>query len=191
VSAAQAEPVIDVRDLTKVFNGTAAVDGVSFQVRRGEILGLLGPNGAGKTTTIQLILGLTTPTSGSVRVLGLDVARERRRMLARVNFSSAYVSMPANLTVRENLIVFSKLYGVVDRERRIQEMLELFGVTDLAGRRTGALSSGQATRVNLCKAFRTIPKSCSSTSPRRASTPTSPTGCARASPSCAARAASR
>jgi ABC-2 type transport system ATP-binding protein len=158
VSAGAPEPVIDVRDLTKVFQRTRAVDGVSFQVRRGEILGLLGPNGAGKTTTIQLILGLTTPTSGSVRVLGLDVARERRRMLARVNFSSAYVSMPANLTVRENLTVFSKLYGVPNRQRRIADMLDLFGVTDLADRRTGALSSGQATRVNLCKAFLNDPE---------------------------------
>jgi ABC-2 type transport system ATP-binding protein len=153
-----AEPVIEVRDLTKVFNGTRAVDAVSFRVSRGEIVGLLGPNGAGKTTTIQLILGLTTPTSGQVRVLGLDVARERRRVLARVNFSSAYVSMPANLTVRENLTVFSRLYGVADAKRRIAQLLELFGVTDLADRRTGALSSGQATRVNLCKALLNDPE---------------------------------
>ena len=92
-------PVIEVRDLTKRFGAVAAVDGLSFSVERGRIFGLLGPNGAGKTTTIQLLLGLTTPTAGTIRVFGLDVARHRRAILQRSNFSSAYVSLPSNLTV--------------------------------------------------------------------------------------------
>src|SRR5215813_7153035 len=102
--------VIEVHQLTKRFGDILAVDGLSFDVRPGEIFGLLGPNGAGKTTTIQLLLGLTTPTSGSAHVLSLDVERDRRRVLQRVNFSSAYISLPSNLTVRQNLRVFARLY---------------------------------------------------------------------------------
>src|SRR5262249_22643201 len=92
------DTVIEVHDLTKRFGEVTAVDRLSFSVSRGEIFGLLGPNGAGKTTTIQLLLGLTTPSSGRAEVLGLDVERERRRVLQRVNFSSAYISLPSNLT---------------------------------------------------------------------------------------------
>jgi ABC-2 type transport system ATP-binding protein len=135
-----------------------AVGGLSFAVARGEIFGLLGPNGAGKTTTIQLLLGLTTPTAGEIRVLGLPLATHRREILRRCNFSSAYVSLPSNLTVRENLEVFARLYAVRDRRRRIAELLELFEIADTARRLTGALSSGQATRLNLCKAFLNDPE---------------------------------
>ena len=134
------------------------MDGLSFTVARGEIFGLLGPNGAGKTTTIQLLLGLTTPTSGEIRVLGLPLLERRREILQRSNFSSAYVSLPSNLTVRENLEVFARLYGVADRRRRIAEVLELFEISDTPKRLTGALSSGQATRLNLCKAFLNDPE---------------------------------
>ena len=134
------------------------MDGLSFTVARGEIFGLLGPNGAGKTTTIQLLLGLTTPTAGEIRVLGLPLLENRREILQRCNFSSAYVSLPSNLTVRENLEVFARLYGVPDRRRRIAEVLELFEISDTLKRLTGALSSGQATRLNLCKAFLNDPE---------------------------------
>src|SRR5712692_4259106 len=113
------ERVIEVWELAKRFGDVVAVDRLSFSVKRGEIFGLLGPNGAGKTTTIQLLLGLTTPTSGSARVLGLDVTRERRRVLQRVNFSSAYISLPSNLTVRQNLKVFALLYGIRHATRRV------------------------------------------------------------------------
>ena len=147
------EPVIRVTDLTKRFGEVTAVDRLTFSVARGEIFGLLGPNGAGKTTTIQLLLGLTTPTSGDAAVLGLDVQRERRRVLQRVNFSSAYISLPSNLTVRQNLRVFARLYGIRNPEPRVGELLERFEIPDIADRTTGALSSGQLTRVNLCKAF--------------------------------------
>jgi ABC-2 type transport system ATP-binding protein len=147
------ERVIEVWELAKRFGDVVAVDGLSFEVRRGEIFGLLGPNGAGKTTTIQLLLGLTTPTSGSARVLGMDVTRETRRVLQRVNFSSAYISLPSNLTVRQNLKVFCRLYGIRRADERVRELLELFDIPGIADRATGALSSGQLTRVNLCKAF--------------------------------------
>ncbi|MGH9367286.1 MAG: ABC transporter ATP-binding protein [Thermoanaerobaculia bacterium] len=144
---------IAVENLTKRFGDLDAVDGVSFRVRRGEIFGLLGPNGAGKTTTIQLLLGLTTPTAGRIRILGLELPRHRRAILQRVNFSSTYVSLPGNLTVWENLNVFARLYGVRRPAARIARLLELFEVPALRGKVTGSLSSGQLTRLNLCKAF--------------------------------------
>jgi ABC-2 type transport system ATP-binding protein len=150
--------VLEVEHLTKRFDEVTAVGDVSFSARRGEILGLLGPNGAGKTTTIQLLLGLTTPTSGRIRLLGMDLHRHRREILQRVNFSSAYISLPFNLSVRENLDVFARLYGVRDRRQRIAELLELFEIPDVAGSVTGKLSSGQVTRVNLCKAFLNDPE---------------------------------
>jgi len=153
------EPLaIEAEQLTKRFGSTTAVDGVTLRVPRGEIFGLLGPNGAGKTTTIQLLLGLTTPTSGRIRILGLDLERHRREILKRVNFSSTYVSLPGNLTVRENLNVFARLYGVASSSRKIDTLLELFEVPEIRGRVTGSLSSGELTRLNLCKAFLNDPE---------------------------------
>ena len=107
-------PAAEVRALTKDFDDVRAVDAISFQVRPGEILGLLGPNGAGKTTTLHMMLGLVTPTSGEIRILGMDLGRDREEILSRVNFSSSYVSLPFSLTVRENLRVYSKIYSVKD-----------------------------------------------------------------------------
>ena len=150
--------ILEIEHLTKRFDGVTAVDDVSFSAQRGELLGLLGPNGAGKTTTIQLLLGLTAPTSGRVRIFGLELASRRREILQRVNFSSAYISLPYNLSVRENLEVFGRLYGVRDRRRRIAQLLDLFEIPEVAGTVTGKLSSGQVTRVNLCKAFLNDPE---------------------------------
>jgi len=152
------EPAIEIRNLTKTFGDVRAVDDLSFTVAPGEIFGLLGPNGAGKTTTIQLLLGLTTPASGDIRVLGLSMPKDRLAILQRANFSSAYISLPSNLTVRQNLRVFAGLYSVSKPRARIDALLELFEVTDSADKATGALSSGQLTRVNLCKAFLNDPE---------------------------------
>jgi ABC-2 type transport system ATP-binding protein len=153
-----AEPAIRVQNLTKRFGAVTAVDSLSFRVARGEILGLLGPNGAGKTTTIHMLLGLIRPTGGEIRVFGLDVEENRREILQRVNFSSAYVSLPFNLTVTENLTVFARLYGVRRPMARIARLLELFEVPASRGKATGSLSSGQLTRLNLCKAFLNDPE---------------------------------
>jgi ABC-2 type transport system ATP-binding protein len=150
--------VIQVASLVKRFGDVVAVDGLTFSVARGEILGLLGPNGAGKTTTLQILLGLTTPTTGSARVLGLDVGRHRYAILQRVNFSSAYVALPPNLTARENLNVFARLYGVRRPREVIDALAERFGVAPLLGRVTGGFSSGQLTRLNLCKALLNDPE---------------------------------
>jgi ABC-2 type transport system ATP-binding protein len=148
-----AQPIIDVAHLTKHFGAVAAVNDLSFTVAPGEIYGLLGPNGAGKTTTIHLMLGLITPTSGSVRLFGLEVHRQRRAVLQRVNFSSAYVLLPTNLTVWENLFIFARLYGIRKPHKQIETLLELFEIPQTAHDLTGSLSSGQLTRLHLCKAF--------------------------------------
>lgn len=152
------QPVIEVSQLTKRFGEVTAVNSLSFHVAAGEIVGLLGPNGAGKTTTLQMILGLTIPTAGQIRVLGMDVQKRRRQILGRVNFSSAYISLPSNLTVWENLFVFARLYGLRRPRRKIMDLLERFEVEQTLHRITGSLSSGQQTRLNLCKALLNDPE---------------------------------
>jgi len=151
-------PVIEVRDLKKVFGTTTAIDSLSFDVQPGEIVGFLGPNGAGKTTAIAILLGLITPTAGTVRIFGLDFEPNRVEILQRSNFSSAYVSLPTNLKVIENLNVFARIYGVPNAKRVINELMELMEVSPLRDRVTGQLSAGESTRVNLCKAFLNNPQ---------------------------------
>lgn len=152
------DTVVEVRELRKVFNGTVAVDSISFDMKRGEILGLLGPNGAGKTTTMHMILGLTTPTSGTIRVLGEDTSRRNAEILKRVNFSSSYVSLPYSLTIDENLKVFARLYDIKDRDKKIEEVLDIFDIKDIRKETTRKLSSGQITRVSLAKSFLNDPE---------------------------------
>lgn len=149
---------IEVANLTKRFGEVTAVNSLTFHVRPGEILGLLGANGAGKTTTVQLLLGLTTPTSGRVSVLGMDIETKRRAILQRVNFSSAYISLPSNLTVWENLFVFARLYGLRKPRSKIMDLLERFELAQNLRRVTGSMSSGQITRLNLCKALLNDPE---------------------------------
>ncbi len=152
-------PALEVEGLAKTFDdGVRAVDGVSFRAFPGEILGLLGPNGAGKTTIIHMLLGLTTPTSGRIRMFGLDFDRHRCRILGCVNFSSTYVAMPYSLTVRECLKVFARLYGVPGEDARIASLAETFEMTDLLKRPVRTLSTGQLTRLNLAKALINDPK---------------------------------
>lgn len=152
------DAIVEVRGLTKDFNGFMAVEDISFDCRRGEILGLIGPNGAGKTTTLQMLLGLTTPTSGVIRIFGLDMDSHRQEILSRVNFSSSYISLPFSLTVRENLMVFARLYGVASPKRRIEELLGIFEIGALKDTPVRRLSSGQITRVCLCKALLNSPE---------------------------------
>ncbi|MSR65091.1 MAG: ABC transporter ATP-binding protein [Verrucomicrobiae bacterium] len=152
------EIVVEVKDLTKSFNGTVAVDRLSFEVRRGEILGLLGANGAGKTTAMHMILGLITPSSGSVRIFGKDFQKHRIEILQRSNFSSAYANLPTNLRVWQNMYVFSKIYGVKNHKAKVNQLLEMFEISHLTKRVTGQLSSGEATRLNLCKALLNDPE---------------------------------
>jgi ABC-2 type transport system ATP-binding protein len=145
--------VIEVQGLTKRYGDVLAVDGIDFAAPAGATLGLLGGNGAGKTTTIAMLLGLLLPTSGSIRILGHDMLRDRFAALARMNFSSPYVSLPHRLTVRENLRVYGHLYNVRRTDRRISELAAELDLGALLDRPAGQLSAGQKTRVALAKSL--------------------------------------
>jgi ABC-2 type transport system ATP-binding protein len=147
------EPAIRVTGLTKTYGETVAVDNIAFEVEANSITALLGGNGAGKTTTIAMLLGLLLPSSGNIQVLGEDMIRSRYRVLSRMNFGSPYVDLPKRLTVRENLRVFAKLYGMTDPMGRIEQLIEELDLGDFIDRPTGQLSSGQGTRVALAKAL--------------------------------------
>lgn len=150
--------IVQVDGLTKRFGSFTAVNGISFEICQGEILGLLGPNGAGKTTTIQMMLGLITPTAGSIRMFGLDLDVHRETILSQVNFSSTYISMPYALTVEENLRVIARLYGMDDVGRRINDVIKILEMEEFRTKVTRKLSSGQMTRLALAKAILTEPK---------------------------------
>ncbi len=146
-------PPVEVEDVRKSYGPVAAVDGISFALEPGTIVALLGGNGAGKTTTIAMLLGLVVPSAGVVRVFGADMARHRHRVLHRMNFESPYVDMPMRLTVRENLEVYGRLYGLEDPRGRIAQLAEELRLGPLLDRPLGRLSSGQRTRVGLAKAL--------------------------------------
>jgi ABC-2 type transport system ATP-binding protein len=145
--------VLSVRDLRKQYGATVAVDGISFEVNRNEIVGLLGPNGAGKTTTINMILGVLEPTSGTIRVENLDIATKRPQVLERTNFAAVYAPLPGNLTVLQNLRFFGLIYGVKDLSTRIETLLEQYDLLTFRDTKCGVLSSGEQTRVSLAKAM--------------------------------------
>ncbi len=151
-------PIAEVRHLTKRFGDFTAVDDISFDIYPGETLGLLGPNGAGKTTTIQMLLGVITPTQGSIHMFGLDLAHHREQILKQVNFSSTYISMPYSLTAEENLRVIGKLYGLQAISSRIDDVVKKLEMEDIRHKLTRKLSSGQMTRLTLAKAVMTDPK---------------------------------
>ena len=144
---------LTVTELRKVYGGLVAVDSISFDVNRDEIVGLLGPNGAGKTTTINMILGVLEPDSGAINVEGLDIASHRSEAIGRTNFAAVYTPLPGNLTVHQNLNIFGRLYGVRDIPARIDELLKQYDLESFRNTKCGALSSGEQTRVSLAKAM--------------------------------------
>ena len=144
---------VEVRDLRKSYGAVAAVDGITFALQAGTITALLGGNGAGKTTTIAMLMGLVVPTSGTARVLGADMATQRHRVLHRMNFGSPYVDIPMRLTIRQNLEVYGRIYGVPDVKQRVGAMAADLRLTELLERPCGKLSAGQKTRVALAKAL--------------------------------------
>ncbi len=155
--------VLDVKNLKKIYPGNppcAAVDGISFSLNKGEILGLLGPNGSGKTTTIQMLLGTLTLSSGSILYFDQDFSLHRTDILQHISFASTYTSLPSILTIAENLEVFGCLYGMNRKEsaKRFDPLLERFGIYNKKHKRTGELSAGQITRLMLVKAFFIQPK---------------------------------
>ena len=152
------EKILEVQDLRKEYKNIVAVDGVSFGLYAGEIVGLLGPNGAGKTTTIDMLLGIVEPSGGSLRVFGKDFAPHRAEILAQVNFSAVYAHLPGNTTVRQNLFIFGLLYGVPRIKERIAALLKEFDLEKFSRVKTGFLSSGEQSRLHIAKAMLNSPR---------------------------------
>jgi ABC-2 type transport system ATP-binding protein len=144
---------IEVSGLRKVFGEVVAVDGLDFVVPQGKVVGLLGGNGAGKTTTLSMLLGLLLPSSGSLKVLGEDMLKRRYRVLGRMNFSSPYVDLPHRLTVKQNLQIYARLYGVKDISARVADLAKELEIVAFLERPYGQLSAGQKTRVTIAKAL--------------------------------------
>ena len=144
--------LVCVNNLSKKFSSFKAVKKISFNIDENEILGLLGPNGCGKTTTIGMMLGLLKPTSGEVIINGLNVEKNRIELLKKMNFISPYIELPKKLTVRENLLVYGKLYSVEKIKNRIDYLTETLRLNEFINKKTGELSSGQKNRVSLAKA---------------------------------------
>lgn len=143
--------LIQTQDLYKSYDKIEALKGVNLNLQSGEILGLLGPNGAGKTTLIHIFLGILTPSKGTVAILGMNPLKKRHKIAKRINFSSAYIQLPSNLKVKENLKIFAGLYNVKHAKDKIHNLMVEFKIAHLSERLTGALSSGEKTRLNLCK----------------------------------------
>ena len=145
---------IQIKNLKKKFNNSFAVNGINFEIDKDRTLGLLGPNGCGKTTSIGMILGLIKPTSGEIIIDNKNLNTFKRdEILARINFASPYIELPKKLTVRQNLEVYSRLYGIKNRKERIDEISEDLNISDFFERKTGELSSGQKNRVSLAKSL--------------------------------------
>jgi len=147
------EKLVEVKNLKKKYGYKEAVKGISFNIQKNEILGLLGPNGSGKTTTIGMMLGLLKPTYGEVLIDGKKIEENRIETLKKINFISPYIELPKKLTVKQNLIVYCKLYDVCNIKNRIDYLVEKLRLEDLLSRITGELSSGQKNRVSLAKAL--------------------------------------
>ena len=144
---------IEVINLSKSYKSKQAVDNINFKINENEIVGLLGPNGCGKTTTIGMMLGLLKPTNGQVLINGMDIEKNKISLLHKMNFISPYIELPKKLTVRQNLIVYCKLYNVQNIKKRIEYLVEKLRLNDLLNNVTGELSSGQKNRVSLAKAL--------------------------------------
>ena len=145
---------IKVQNLTKRFKNYLAVNNINFTIKKGKTLGLLGPNGCGKTTSIGMMLGLITPSSGEVLINNQNVdSANRNDLLSRMNFASPYIELPKKLTVRQNLEVYGRLYGIKDLNSRIDEISDDLNLNDFLIKKTGELSSGQKNRVSLAKSL--------------------------------------
>ena len=152
------EKLVEVKNLKKKYGLNEAVKNISFNIHKDEILGLLGPNGCGKTTTIGMLLGLLKPSNGEILIEGKKIEENRTETLQKINFISPYIELPKKLTVKQNLIVYCKLYNVLDVKNRIEYLAEKLRLEKLLNRVTGELSSGQKNRVSLAKALINNPK---------------------------------
>ena len=150
---------LEIKNLVKKFNSFLAVDDISFEIEKNKTLGLLGPNGCGKTTSIGMMLGLITPTSGQIFINEISLEPKNRiALLSLMNFASPYIELPKKLTVKQNLEVYARLYGVKKISDRISEMTEDLNLKDFLNKKTGELSSGQKNRVSLAKSLINKPK---------------------------------
>jgi ABC-2 type transport system ATP-binding protein len=152
------QSVLKVEKLVKDYGAYRAVDNVSFEIKKGQVLGLLGPNGAGKTTTIQILIGITNSTAGKISYFGQNFKAHKQVSLQRINSTSAYNTLLGRISVKENLMTFAGLYGVSDKIGKIAELLEQFEVGHLADQRYINLSAGERTRVNLAKSLLNDPE---------------------------------
>ena len=150
---------LEVKNLVKKFKSTISVNNISFEIEKNKTLGLLGPNGCGKTTSIGMMLGLITPTKGEIFIDGIILEpKSRIQLLSLMNFASPYIELPKKLTVKQNLEVYARLYGVKKIPDRISEMVEDLNIKDFLNKKTGELSSGQKNRVSLAKSLINKPK---------------------------------
>ncbi len=150
---------LEIKNLTKKFNSITAVNNISLKIEKNNTLGLLGPNGCGKTTSIGMMLGLITPTSGEILINGIKLeSKSRIKLLSLMNFASPYIELPKKLTVRQNLEVYARMYGVINKDQRIEELIEDLNLAKFLNKNTGELSSGQKNRVSLAKSLINKPK---------------------------------
>jgi len=144
---------VEVINLSKSYGIKKAVKNINFNIKEDEIIGLLGPNGCGKTTTIGMLLGLLKPSSGQIFINGMKIEKHRINILQKINFISPYIELPKKLTVKQNLIVYGKLYSVINLEERIEYLVDKLRLENLLNKITGELSSGQKNRASLAKAL--------------------------------------
>jgi|TARA_B100001540_G_C15769857_1_gene625800 ABC-2 type transport system ATP-binding protein len=150
--------LVQVKNLKKNYSSKEAVKSISFNIKENEILGLLGPNGSGKTTTIGMLLGLLKPSAGEIKIDNMNFEKNRIEILSKINFISPYIELPKKLSVKQNLIVYGKLYNIKNLKSRIEYLTEKLRLEELLNRVTGELSSGQKNRVSLAKALINKPK---------------------------------
>lgn len=152
------EPILEVENLVKNYGSFKAVDGITFNVPKGKVIGLLGPNGAGKTTTIHVLLGITLLNGGFIKYFGKDFVKNRQLCLQRINFASAFNTLQGRISVFENLLVFAYLYELKNPKKKILDLAEYFEITDLLSNLYFNLSAGQKTRVNIIKSLLNDPE---------------------------------
>jgi len=150
---------LEIKNLVKKFESVTAVNNISFTLEKNSTLGLLGPNGCGKTTSIGMMLGLITPTSGKIYINDIILEPKNRiELLTLMNFASPYIELPKKLTVKQNLEVYARLYGVKKIYERLSELVEDLNLQKFLNKKTGELSSGQKNRVSLAKSLINKPK---------------------------------
>ncbi|PMP65581.1 MAG: ABC transporter ATP-binding protein [Thermodesulfobacterium geofontis] len=146
-------PILKVENLIKKYGNKIVLSGISFELYPSDILGIIGPNGAGKSTLLYVLLGVVSPDSGKIYYFGEDFLKNRNQILYKVSFASQYISLPYSLTIEENLKVFAHLYEILEVDKKIDELLNLFRLFNKKKTLTRTLSSGEMMRLNLARAF--------------------------------------